>query len=81
MLPFAGQVPATQTAQGASGDGQLLQMEILQQLKRVTERLDHVEEWMATAPGKSTPKLPELSSDSFLESVKSSKKGKKNVKL
>ena len=30
----AGQVPATQTAQGVSGDGQLLQMEILQQLKR-----------------------------------------------
>ena len=52
-------------------------MEILQQLKRVAERLDHVEERMATAPGKSTPKSPGLSSNSFSQSVKPNKKQKK----
>ena len=46
----AGQSSATQTAQGASGDGQL-QLEILQQLQWMTERLDHVEEQRATTPG------------------------------
>ena len=74
----AGQSSATQTAQGASGDGQLLQLEILQQLKKMTERLDHMEEQMASTPGSSTPKSPELSSDSFLQSIKPSKKQKKS---
>ena len=74
----AGQSSAAQTAQGASGDGQLLQLEILQQLKKMTERLDHVEERMASTPGSSTPKSPELSSDSFLQSIKPSKKQKKS---
>ena len=60
----AGQSSAAQTEKGVSGDGQLLQMEILQQLKKMTEQLDHVEEQIATAPGKSTQS--ELSSDSFL---------------
>ena len=60
----AGHSSATQTAQGVSGDGQLLQMEILQQLRKMTERLDHVEEQIATAPGRST-QSSELSSDSF----------------
>ena len=72
---IAGQVPATQNKQEVSGDGQLLQMQILQQLKKVTERLDHVEQRMDAAPGKSSS--PELSSDSFLENIKPSKKQKK----
>ena len=59
----AGQVPATQTKQEVSGEGHLLQMKILQQLKRVTECQDHVEEQMAAAPRKSTSS--ELSSDCF----------------
>ena len=33
---IAGQVPATQTDQGMSGDGQLLKMQILQQLQKMT---------------------------------------------
>ena len=72
----AGQVPATQTAQGVSGDGQLLQMQILQQLQKMTERLDHVEEQIAAGPSTATASS-ELSSDSFLENVKPSKKSKK----
>ena len=67
----AGHSSATQTAQGVSGHGQLLQMEILQQLRKMTERLDHVEEQIVTAPRRST-QSSELSSDSFLESTKSS---------
>ena len=54
---FAGHSSATQAAQGASGDGQL-QLEILQQLQRMTERLDHVEERLATTPGTAAPKSP-----------------------
>ena len=73
----AGHSSATQAAQGASGDGQL-QLEILQQLQRMTERLDHVEERLATTPGTAAPKSPELSSDSFLQSIKPSKKTEKN---
>ena len=73
----AGHSSATQSAQGASGDGQLLQLEILQQLQRMTERLDNVEERLATTPVK-TPKSSELSSDSFLQSIKPSKKQKKS---
>ena len=37
---IAGHSSATQSAYRVSGDGQLLQMEILQQLKKMTERLD-----------------------------------------
>ena len=72
----AGHSSATQAAQGASGDGQL-QLEILQQLQRMTERLDHVEERLSTTPGTAAPKSPELSSDSFLQSIKPSKKQRK----
>ena len=52
-------------------DGQKIQKVILEQLRRVTERLDSMEDRMASTSCTSTP---ELSTDSFLESVKSSKK-------
>ena len=71
----AGQGPATQNKQEVSGDGPLLQRQILQQLKKVTERLDHVEQRMDAAPGRSSSS--ELSSDSFLESITCSKKDKR----
>ena len=59
-----------------SVNGQPLQLQILEQLKRVTERLDKVEDKMAasSAPAdQSTPKI-ELSRDSFIVNSKSSKK-------
>ena len=66
----AGSIPASQTDQG---DGQRLQLEILQQLQKMTQRLDKVEERMSTTAVTSTPDKPELSSDTFLESIKPSK--------
>ena len=72
----AGHSPATQP-QGTHEGRQLLQMEILQQLKKVTERLDKVEDRMEASTTRSTPKS-ELSSDSFLQSIKPVKKHKKS---
>ena len=69
----AGSIPASQTDQG---DGQRLQLEILQELQKVTQRLDQVEERMSTTAVTSTPDKPELSSDTFLESIKPSKRSK-----
>ena len=57
-------------------DGQRLQVEILQQLKKVTERLDQVEQKIAVSMRSSTPSA-ELSTDSFLENIKSSKHKKR----
>ena len=68
----AGPVPATQAAQVVQEDGQRLQTEILQQLK-MTERLDQVEQQVVTSVRTSTPSTSEISTDSFLESIKSSK--------
>ena len=67
---IAGSTPASQMDQG---DGQQLQLEILQQLQKMTQRLDKVEERMSTTAVTSTPDKPELSSDTFLESIKPSK--------
>ena len=64
-------MPASQTNQG---DGQRLQLEILQKLQRVIQRLDQVEERMSTTARTTTPDKPDLSSDTFLESIKPSKK-------
>ena len=69
----AGSTPASQIDQG---DGQRLQLEILQQLQKVTQRLDQVEEKMSATAVTSTPDKSELSSDTFLESIKSSKSKK-----
>ena len=63
-----------------STDGQLLQEKILEQLERVTQRLEMVEGKMAASTSHSTP-TQELSTDSFLESVKPSKKQCKKQKL
>ena len=63
-----------------STDGQLLQERILEQLQRVTERLEMVEDRMAASTSHATP-TRELSTDSFLESVKPSKKLAKKHKL
>ena len=68
-----GSTPASQIDQG---DGQRLQLEILQQLQKVTQRLDQVEEKMSATAVTSTPDKSELSSDTFLESIKSSKSKK-----
>ena len=62
-----------------STDGQLLQERILEQLQRVTERLEMVEDRVAASTSHSTP-TRELSTDSFLESVKPSKKLSKKQK-
>ena len=69
----AGSTPASQSTSGAQGDGQLLQLEILQQLQRVSQRLDQVEERISTTDSHSTPQKGELSTDSFLESIKACK--------
>ena len=53
-------------------DGQRLQAEILHQLKKVTERLDQVEQKVAVSQRSSTSSA-ELSTDSFLENIRSSK--------
>ena len=60
-------------------NGQPLQVQILEQLKKVTERIDKVEDIMAAtaAPAEqSTPKL-ELSRDSFIIKARDSKNVKK----
>ena len=69
----AGPILAPQTAQAVQEDGQWLQTEILQQLRKVTERLDQVEQQVATSVRSSTPSTSKLSTDSFLESIKTSK--------
>ena len=61
-----------------STDGQQIQMQILEQLRRVTERLDSVEDRMTASSLHSTS---ELSTDSFLESVKPSRKSTKQCKV
>ena len=65
----------SQMMPGKSTDGQLLQVKILEQLQRVTERLEQVED---RASSHSTP-TRELKTDSFLESVKPSKNLSKNT--
>ena len=60
-------------------DGQLLQKQILEQLRKVTDRLDQVEHRVAATATSSTPKQ-ELSTDSFLETIKCHKKSKKQYK-
>ena len=72
----AGPVPTSQAAQAVQEDGQRLQTEILQQLKKMTERLDQVEQQVVTSVRSSTPSTSELSTDSFLESIKSSSRKK-----
>ena len=72
----AGSTPASQSTSGAQGDGQLLQLKILQQLQKVTDRLDQVEEQMSTTDRHSTPERRELSTDSFLENIESCKSKK-----
>ena len=69
-----------QMTPGRSTDGQLVQMQILEQLRRVTDRLDQVEDRMAASTRHSTPSH-ELSTDSFLESVKPSKKSVKKQRV
>ena len=73
---IAGSTPASQSTSGAQGDGQLLQLEILQQLQKVSQRLDQVEERISTTDRHSTPEKRELSTDSFLQSIKSCKSKK-----
>ena len=68
----AGSLPTSHSAQAVQDDGQRLQAEILQQLKKVTERLDQFEQKVAVSTRSATPSA-ELSTDSFLESIKSSK--------
>ena len=62
---------------------QPLQLQILEQLKRVTERLDKVEDKMADSPApadQSTQKI-ELSRDSYIVKSKSSKKLQKSAPM
>ena len=68
----------TPTSRG-SEDRQLLQKQILEQLRQVTDRLDQVEHRVAATATSSTPKQ-ELSTDSFLQTIKSHKKSKKQYK-
>ena len=68
----------TSTSRG-SEDGQLLQKQILEQLRQVTDRLDQVEHRVAATATSSTPKQ-ELSRDSFLQTIKFHKKSKKQYK-
>ena len=66
-----------------SGNGQPLQLRILEQLKKVTERLNKVEDRMAVNTAlaeQSTPKI-ELSRDSFIVKSKDSKKYKKSAHI
>ena len=66
-----------------SVNGQPLKLQILEQLKKVTERLDKVEDKMAasSAPAdQSTPKI-ELSRDSFIVKSKSGKKLKTSAPM
>ena len=64
-------VTLSQVRPDKSTDGQLLQEKILEQLERVTQRLEMVEGKMAASTSHSTP-TRELSTDSFLETVKPS---------
>ena len=73
----AGSTPASQSTSEAQGDGQLLQLKILQQLQKVTERLDQVEKRMSMTDRHSTSEKRELSTDSFLENIESCKSKKK----
>ena len=73
---IAGPVRASQAAKAVQEDGQRLQTEILQQLKKMTDRLDQVEQQVANSTRTSTPSTSEISTDSFLESIKSSKRRK-----
>ena len=66
------------TEEVEGNNGQQLQLEILQQLQKVTQRLDQVEDRMSTTAVTSTPDKPELSSDTFLERIKPSKSKKSN---
>ena len=68
----AGHSSGTQP-QGTHEGRQQLQLEILQQLKKATEWLDKVVDRMEATTARSTP-TSKLSSDSFLRSIKSSKK-------
>ena len=70
---------ASGTSTSGSEDGQLLQKQILEQLRQVTDRLDQVEHRVAATATSSTPKQ-ELSRDSFLQTIKSHKKSKKQYK-
>ena len=62
----------SQMMSGELTGGQQVQMHILEQLRRVTEILDSIEDRMLVSIQHSTPSA-ELSTDSFLESIKSSK--------
>ena len=72
----------SQMTPGGATDGQLLQVQILEQLQRVTERLEQVEK-MAASTAHSTPVHELSSTDNFLNSLKPSKKvsGKYSVKV
>ena len=62
-----------------STDGQLLQVYILEQLQRVTERMEQVEDRMAVSTSHSTPVHELNSTDNFLKSLKPSKEVSKNI--
>ena len=63
-----------QGGQGASSEGQSVQLAILEQLQKMAKCLDQVEGQMAASSKGSTP-VPrhELSTDSFVENSKSKK--------
>ena len=61
---------------GPQGDRQLLQLEILQQHQKVSKQLDQVEERISMTDRHSTPEKRELSTDSFLQSIKPCKSKK-----
>ena len=69
----------SQMMPGKSTDRQLLQVQILEQLQRVTERLEQVEDKMSASTSHSTPAHELSSTDSFLKSIKPSKKVPKNI--
>ena len=72
-------VTSGQSTSKGPEDGQLLQKQILEQLRQVTDRLDQVEHRVAATATSSTPKQ-ELSTDSFLQTIKPHKKSKKQYK-
>ena len=69
----------SQMTPGKSTDRQLLQVQILEQLQRVTERLEQVEDKIAASTSHSTPAHELSSTDSFLISIKPSKKSLKTL--
>ena len=69
----------TSTSRGPE-DRQLLQKQLLEQLRQVTDRLDQVEHRVAATATSSTPRQ-ELSTDSFLQTIKSHKKSKNSTKV